>query len=335
MGQEGKELSNPFSTGGGGALFEAHIQASFVALMLTGGYSPILRSWPITKIKLQGKVDGYDTDDLIVFAEEKESHKQVKLLAQVKHSITISEGSKIFEEVVHAAWSDFHGALFKRGVDAIALITGPLSRRDFHNTAWMLDQARATATYDEFLGRLTKAKFNAPQSEEKYKAFKHHIVKANDGKDVPDEDVYDFLNAFHLLGYDLGGQLGVVQSLLHSHIGQRSEESPQLVWSRLVEFVQEWNKSAGTIVLEKIPQDIKDLFQKEISYMPKNLYTEPKEERTTDFSGYKNPEALALAALIGGWDEGKEGDLQIVEMMAKEQYTSFIKKVRELHHGGK
>ena len=69
--------------------------------------------------------------------------------------------------------------------------------------------------------------------------------------------------------------------------------------------------------------------------MPKNLYAEPKEERTTDFSGYKNPEALALAALIGGWDEGKEGDRQIVEMMAKEQYASFIKKVRDLHHGGK
>src|SRR3972149_5244280 len=66
----GKQLSNPFSTGGGGGLFEAHVQASFVALMLTGGFAQCLPCWPIKKIKLQGKYAGYDTDDLIVFVEK-------------------------------------------------------------------------------------------------------------------------------------------------------------------------------------------------------------------------------------------------------------------------
>jgi len=33
-----ENLSNPFSKGGGGVHFEAHIEASFVSLMLTGGY---------------------------------------------------------------------------------------------------------------------------------------------------------------------------------------------------------------------------------------------------------------------------------------------------------
>lgn len=40
MGKKGKQLSNPFSTGGGGLHFEAHVQASFVVLMLTGGFAP-------------------------------------------------------------------------------------------------------------------------------------------------------------------------------------------------------------------------------------------------------------------------------------------------------
>ena len=47
-----KKLSNPFSTGGGGVHFEAHVQASFVALMLTGGHAPCLPCWPIAEIKL-------------------------------------------------------------------------------------------------------------------------------------------------------------------------------------------------------------------------------------------------------------------------------------------
>lgn len=38
MNKTFKQLSNPFSTGGGGGHFEAHVQASFVLLMLTGGY---------------------------------------------------------------------------------------------------------------------------------------------------------------------------------------------------------------------------------------------------------------------------------------------------------
>lgn len=35
-----KKLSNPYSTGG--VHFEAHVQALFVALMLTGGHAPCL-----------------------------------------------------------------------------------------------------------------------------------------------------------------------------------------------------------------------------------------------------------------------------------------------------
>ena len=70
MSKAGKQLSNPFSTGGGGGHFEAHVQATFVVLMLTDGYAPYLPCWPITKIKLQGKFAGYDTDDLIIFTEK-------------------------------------------------------------------------------------------------------------------------------------------------------------------------------------------------------------------------------------------------------------------------
>jgi hypothetical protein len=39
---DGKKLSNPFSTGNGGAAFENKIQTAFVTLMLSGGYAPVL-----------------------------------------------------------------------------------------------------------------------------------------------------------------------------------------------------------------------------------------------------------------------------------------------------
>ncbi|MFT3895628.1 MAG: hypothetical protein QM730_28740 [Anaerolineales bacterium] len=108
MRKKTKQLSNPFSTGGGGGHFEAHVQASFVALMLVGGVAPCLPNLPISKIKLQGKFAGYDTDDLIIYAEKPESNQQSKILGQIKHSIRITEKDSIFSDVIQAAWSDFN-----------------------------------------------------------------------------------------------------------------------------------------------------------------------------------------------------------------------------------
>jgi hypothetical protein len=78
-----KQLSNPFSTGGGGPNFENQIQSLFVVLMLTGGVVPCLPPWPIKKVKLQGRNQDYNTDDFIAFTEDRSSGREAKLLAQI------------------------------------------------------------------------------------------------------------------------------------------------------------------------------------------------------------------------------------------------------------
>ncbi|MGL5737408.1 MAG: hypothetical protein ACRCYJ_00875, partial [Plesiomonas shigelloides] len=165
---EQKKLSNPFSTGGGGSHFEAHIQASFVALMLSGGYAPCLPCWPISEIKLQGKIDGFDTDDLVVIVEHVNSKERRKLLGQVKHSIDITKRSTLFGDVMQAAWNDFNNSkVFTRGKDIIALITGPLSATDAHNVQWLLNQARHTKNADEFFRNVQQSNFSPSKSIEK------------------------------------------------------------------------------------------------------------------------------------------------------------------------
>jgi len=115
MKRRNKQLSNLFSTGGGGGHFEAHVQASFVVLMLTGGFAPGLPYWPITKIKLQGKFDGYDTDDMIVFIEKESGEQQRKLLGQIKHSISLTEGDKVFGRPFYES-SAMHCLIFSLAV---------------------------------------------------------------------------------------------------------------------------------------------------------------------------------------------------------------------------
>ena len=114
MSSKKKNLSNPFSTGSGGSRFELQVQAFFVVLMLSGGFCPGMPTWPIKKIKLQGKYDGYDTDDLIIFTKSPKLNKEAKLLGQIKHSVNISSIDKTFSEVMQA--EEIKGSIIKKSI---------------------------------------------------------------------------------------------------------------------------------------------------------------------------------------------------------------------------
>jgi hypothetical protein len=332
MSINGKQLSNPFSTGSGGGHFEAHIQASFVALMLTNGYAPCLPCWPIKEIKLQGKIDGYDTDDLIIFVEKAVSKERRKLLGQIKHTISITKGDPVLPDVIKAAWNDFNNpSIFTKNKDIIALITGPLSATDHRNVQWLLSQARHTKNADEFYRNVEQANFSPPRSREKLEAIQYHLKLANNNADISKEDLYSFLNHFHLLGYDLGKEVGVVLSLLHSHISQFNQQYPQSVWSRIVDVVQSWNQDAGTITQEKLPEDLREEFKQPIFVqIPTELTVAQHDPTVTDWCQHKYAPALALVNLIGAWNDKSEADKNIIGKVIKEGYSTFVPKAREL-----
>lgn len=317
MSPKAKKLSNPRSTGGVGPHFEAHVQASFVALMLTGGYAPALPCWPIREIKLQGKIDGFDTDDLIVFVGNKNTREERKLLGQVKHSIRFTKGNKVLSEVIHAAWRDFNNpSLFNKAKDNIALITGPLNETDVHNVVWLLDQARHTKDSADFFRNVRQAKFSPPKAEEKLNVFRHHLQTANNNVQVPDEELYSFLNDFYMLGYDLGKEVGVVLSLLHSHISQFNSGYPEWAWSRVVDIVQTWNQDAGTITLTKLPEDLREAFkQKEAASIPAKFVVPDSPRSLNNWKNHASAPALAIAALVGAWNERSEPDLEIIKRL--------------------
>ncbi len=332
MSKNSKQLSNPSSTGGEGVHFEAHIQASFVTLMLTGGYAPCLPCWPIIEIKLQGKIDGFDTDDLIVSIEERDTKERRKLLGQVKLSISITKGSDRFFRVIQAAWNDFNNPhIFTKGKDIIALITGPLNATDFHNVQWLLAQARHTKSVDEFFRNVEQAKFSPAKSSEKLAVIQYHLKAANNNIDVSRDDLYSFLNHFHLLEYDLGNEVGVILSLLYSHIAQFNQQSVQWIWSRVVDIVQTWNQDAGTITLERLPEDLKEAFrQPTIAHIPEELTITKSETVETNWNQHRHATDLALANLVGAWNEKNDADIEVLHKLTGEDYSSWVLKAREI-----
>jgi len=328
-----KELSNPFSTGGGGGHFEAHVQASFVTLMLTGGHAPCLPCWPITEIKLQGKIDGFNTDDIIVFVQDPNNKERRKLLGQIKHSIEITKRSALFGEVIQAAWSDFNNPrVFTKNKDMIALITGPLSKTGADSVKWLLNQAKYTKNPDEFFRKVEKANFSSSTKRDKLKAIQHHLKAANNGNAISDDDFYDFLKHFHLLGYDLGSEVGVVLSLLHSHISQFHQQSPRSLWSRVVDTVQTWNQNAGTITLDNLPEDLLEAFEKKaVVEMPEELKI-ISEKTKTDWTQHSDATYLALVVLIGGWQDQNPCDIEAVAKLLNISYDDWLNKAREILH---
>jgi len=261
MSEDNKQISSAFSTGGGGTFFENKVQAAFVATMLSGGSAPTHPNSLITAIKLQRRYEKYKIDDFIVECQNIHNSQKCKLLAQVKHSLSITKGDKEFSEVVSAAWSDFNNPeIFSPENDCIALITGPLSKIDVEHVRPLLDWARHSAKADEFFTKVEK--FSSKKGE-KLAAFKYHLEQANGGKAPEDEKIWQFLKCFYLIGYDFdaisGGNLSLIHSMLKMSIVETA--SPNDVWAKLVTTIQGFNQDAGTITFDTLPKDIRDDFK--------------------------------------------------------------------------
>ena len=258
---DSKQQSNPFSTGSGGPNFEVRVQAAFTVLMLSGCVAPCLPPHQIIKLKLQGRYAGFNTDDFIVFSKQFQAEHEAKLLAQIKHGISVTTGDARFAEMIHSAWNDFNGNIFDSDSDAIALITGPLSATDISNVRPILEWARHSENEEDFLAKINASHFSSEAKKEKLDAFKTHLKTANNGADVSDKQLWKFLKVFHLIGYDLDAESGSTLSLLHSLISRSSSQPASLLWTRVVDAVQTANQNAGTITVETLPEEIRAAFR--------------------------------------------------------------------------
>lgn len=267
MSVDSKKQSNPFSTGGGGVNFETRVQASFAIALLTQSCVPCLpQTMRPKELKFQNKYDGSNTDDFVLVASDKLGSK-CKLYAQIKHEITISdsigseENSSIFSDVIKSAWEDFQNDSFDKKNDAIALITGPLPKLDIANTLPLLEWARYSSSASEFIKKSNTKGFTSVAKLNKLGALRKQLDYANGNQAITDEQFWEFLRVFYLVSFDLDAKHSVVAHLLCSLIQCHSDESPELIFSKVITCVQDYNQNAGTLTLENTPKEVRELFQ--------------------------------------------------------------------------
>ncbi len=327
-----KEISNPYSTGGGGTHFENRVQSAFTVLMLTGGFAPCLPPWPIAEIKLQGRYQNFETDDLIVYCNEPNTVRQSKLLGQIKHTISFTINDHILLEVITSAWNDFNNkkVFSKEAKDAIVLICGPLSGVDTDSVRPLLEQARNSKDCDDFMNRIEQAKFTSKEQREKLEVFKSHLKSANSDVGLADEQLWRFLKSFHLLIYDLDIK-GVVFSLLYTLIEQYSRNNSSAIWAQINEHIQWVSERAGFINVENIPDEIRDAFKAiSIDTIPKDFVKDTSKIEISNWNDYENAPELTLACLVGSWNENLASDKSILSKFAHLEYEKWIPKLRDV-----
>ena len=200
-----------------------------------------------------------------------------------------------------------------------------ISATDHKNVQFILRQAKYAKDSLEFFTNVNMAKFSPSQATNKLDVFKLHLKNANNGTDLTDEELYNFLGCFQILGYDLGDEKGVVLSLIHSHISQFQSKDISRVWSRIVDVVQSYNQSGTTITRDSLPDDLLEDFAKHRSTIEIPSHLKNSRGQThTQWISYKYSSELALLLLIGGWSDKNENDRKIVSQLLNKKYEDCL-----------
>jgi len=111
----------------------------------------------------------------------------------------------------------------------------------------------------------------------------------------------------------------MTMSLLNSHIAQFKCGDIAGTWAKVAKEVESFNKDAGTITLETISPEIRNSFSEHapVSHMPAEFLEKTKTKEIIDLSKGKTPDAIALASLLGSWNEKSDGDKDIIKRLVE------------------
>ena len=240
-----KQLSNPFSTGGGGVSFEHRVQSVFVLSMLTDMTIPIYRNCNLVKMRFQARHAGYSLDDMVLYAENRDGSEAHKLLCQIKHKIHMTSSDVAFGECLDAAWQDFQNeSLFEYEKDALVFITASLTQTDSLDGVILLSWARASDSCADFIARVYSERFSSKEKQKKFEIIRDRINNAN-ASPVSDDILWRFMRSLYFLQYDLedlsSPLFTCLNHIANEHLGD------------IVLYVQECNLHAAVVTKSGLP----------------------------------------------------------------------------------
>jgi hypothetical protein len=68
--KQAEQIPSPFSTGGGGTVFELKVQTGLLATLLVHGHIPSFEDATLRELHLQAEHLDYETDDAVLVAHD-------------------------------------------------------------------------------------------------------------------------------------------------------------------------------------------------------------------------------------------------------------------------
>lgn len=255
-----ESVTNPVSTGGGGTIFEQHVDALFLALLLVRAPLPILKDCQIEEVHLQSEHLGWKTDDVLVGAIRSDGVRR-RLAAQIKRQFTVSEKNETCRKVIGDFWADYKGSEFDPDKDRLALVTlrGTNVLLDGFNS--LLDCARASADTADFMRRLEMDGFLSKNTRGYAIAIQRIIEDADEAP--TDEQFWRFLSVLHVVSFDLNSATAQNETWIKTLLAATAKGGDPIAaaaasWRELVELVGIGMPSAASYRYADMPESLRN-----------------------------------------------------------------------------
>lgn len=258
---------SPEATGGAGTLFEQHVGAFFLGLLLVKGIPPCCLDGRISEVHFQTRNDGWHTDDILVkiTAGDGLNHS---LALQVKLGFTVSAAKSNSEcrEVISGAWKDFQNSqLFNRETDLLGVAVARGTQVLLKDFCSLLSCAGTCRTAVDFFQRLSAEGFLSKQSHDQYDAI-HKIICESEEDHVPDREIWLFLRSLRLLYYDFdrstNQSAAQIMNLLE-FVGTRVDPKAdaKATWHEILEIAGKGMPESEKYSYDTLPQDLRERYR--------------------------------------------------------------------------
>ena len=252
---------SPLSTGGAGTVFEQHVGAMFLALLLIRGIPAIFRDCRVEEVGFQTRRLGWETDDLLVACSSRSGPR--RLAMQIRRSLTVGKSDEC-KETIQRFWNDFNADRFNPAKDALVLAT--LHRTEnLGGFASLLDCARSSPGPGDFKDRLETSGFVSNMARRRYLEIRAIVNNAGPSDSINEERLWRFLRTMYVLFLDFTTDTAqqeatVTQWLALSSRDPDSVDAARATWRDLVAIAADAAPRAKRLRHSDLPPEMHERY---------------------------------------------------------------------------
>ena len=244
-------------------MFEQHVGAMFLGLLLTRGIPPVFRECQVDEVSFQTRHLGWNTDDLLVCCS-KESGERHRLAIQVKRKLVVSSSSPDCEQTIQGFWDDFRTAdLFDPEKDVLLLVTLRGTNTLLDGLGSLLECARNSSDAADFHHRLATPGFISDKARSHAEVIRSILDKVDSPSPSTDGDFWRFLKAVYLLSCDFTTSTALQEASVRNVLAQAATatdpvKAAEATWHELVGIAADSASGARTLKHSDLPESMRD-----------------------------------------------------------------------------